>query len=342
MRHMAADVPSSPLLLASEEEGLVRQNLLRRWPLSSTDRAIIGHLQEDGRRSFVTIARDLQLSEKTVRTRVHHLLESHVIQIVALTSPAALGYRAAALAGLTTDPRVPASQIAVALREIPDLDYVIVTAGRYNVLAEIISHDLSSMQTVIEQEIGKIGGIQSLELFPYFSIYYQNARFFRGGHSGGSDKAVMDDELDEIDKRIVLELNHDGRAPLKLVAERLGVSESQIRTRIGNMIDAGKMNIMAIVNPMNVAGHATAYVGIRAATGCSLVTLGKDLAAVPQVSYVTLCSGRFDVFAEVVCSSKEELLEAIDFGIRNLSGVARVETFIYVDLHYKRLVPIRG
>jgi Lrp/AsnC family transcriptional regulator for asnA, asnC and gidA len=319
-----------------------KANLLRRWPLSATDRAIIGHLQEDGRRTFVTIARDLGLSEKTVRMRVHHLLQENIIQIAALTNPVALGYHAAALVGLTTDPGVPTSEIAVALREIPDLDYVIVTAGRYNLLVEIISHGTPSMQTVIEREIGRIRGIRSIEVFPYFSIYYQNARFF--GVDGGSSFgwAVKEEELDPIDRRIVLELSNDGRAPLKEIAGRLDVSESQVRTRIGSMVNVGKMKIMAIVNPMNLPEHAIAYVAVQAKQNFSLHSVAEQLSQMPQVSYITICAGRYDLFIEVVCSSNNELLQTIDLGIRALRGVAKVETFIYFDLHYKRLTPMRG
>jgi DNA-binding Lrp family transcriptional regulator len=325
----------------SEAAETDRSNLLRRWPLSSTDREIIRHLQEDGRRAFVTIARDLDLAEKTVRTRVHHLLQSAVIQIVALTSPAALGYRSAALVGVSTDPSVPTSQIAMALRDIADLDYVVVTAGRYNLLVEIISHDMAAMQQVVENEIGKIPGIRSIELFPYFSIYYQNASFLWNG-SKGFGGAVKEEELEEIDKRIVLELNQDGRAPLKSIADKLGVSEGQVRGRIGNMIEGGKMNIMAIVNPMNFAEHAIAYVAVQVGQGTSLRAFAEQMSKIPQVTYLTICSGRFDVFAEIVCSSNDELLEAIDVGVRRLPGASRVETFVYVDLHYKRLIPVRG
>ncbi|MEA2783116.1 MAG: hypothetical protein QOK29_4660 [Rhodospirillaceae bacterium] len=251
--------------------------------MSATDRAIIGDLQENGRRTFVTIARDLGLSEKTDRMRVHHLLQENIIQIAALTNPVALGYRAAALVGLRTDPGVPTSEIAVALREIPDLDYVIVTAGRYNLLVGIISHGTPSMQAVIEREVGRIRGIGSVEVFPYFSIYYQNARFF--GVDGGSSFgwAVKEEELDPIDRRIVLELSNDGRAPLKEIADRLDVSESQVRTRIGNMVSVGKMKIMAIVNPMNLPEHAIAYVAVQAKQNFSLHSVAEQLSQMPQV-----------------------------------------------------------
>ena len=88
------------------------RELFQHLTLSDMDRKIIAHLQENGRRSYVSIARDIGVTEKTVRTRARHFLDLKIIQIVALTSPTALGYNASAMVGITTDASVPASNIA--------------------------------------------------------------------------------------------------------------------------------------------------------------------------------------------------------------------------------------
>ena len=119
--------------------------------LSETDRAIVLLLQEDGRRSYANIAREVGIAERTVRHRVRDLLDRGVIQITAVTNPVALGYDAAALIGITTDPAVPASDIALSLVEIEAVDYVVVTAGRYGLFAEVICRDMAALQDVIEQ-----------------------------------------------------------------------------------------------------------------------------------------------------------------------------------------------
>jgi len=81
---------------ASANDG---RNLLLRRTLSANDRAIVASPQEDGRRVFVSIARDIGVTEKTIRNRVRYLLDNQVIQIVAITSPTALGYHSGALLG---------------------------------------------------------------------------------------------------------------------------------------------------------------------------------------------------------------------------------------------------
>ena len=111
------------------------------------------------------------------RRRVRDLLNRGVIQITAVTNPVALGYNAAALIGITTDPAVLASDIALSLVEIEAVDYVVVAAGRYALFAEIICRDMATLQNVIERDIGPIHGVRTIESFPYLSLHYQLARF---------------------------------------------------------------------------------------------------------------------------------------------------------------------
>jgi DNA-binding Lrp family transcriptional regulator len=318
------------------------RNLLRHWPIADVDRQIIAHLQDDGRRSFVTIAHDIGVTEKTVRNRVRQLLASNVIQIVALTNPSALGYHAGALVALTTDPAHPASQIASELTKIDEVDYVVVTTGRYNIFAEVICIDASAMQTCVEQKIGRVAGVRSVEIFPYFSLYYQQARFFvKDEHARSTARAVVDKALDETDKAIAQELSYDGRTALKTVGDKLGISETQVRTRIQSMLASGTMDILAIVNPMNLKNRSIAWVAIRCTNELSPRAIADELAKISYVHYLAICSGRFNMFVEFVCPSNDELFDVLDQKVRPMKGVAYAEAFLYLDLHYKRLTPFR-
>jgi len=314
--------------------------ILRNWPLSDLDRAIIAHLQEDGRRPFITIARDLDVSERTVRNRVHQLLDTNVIQIVALTSPSALGYHAGALVGIKSDPAVPASEIAVELTAIPDVDYVVVTTGRFTLFAEIISRDISTMQRVVERQIGKIAGVTAIEVFPYFSVFYQKAKFFARSDASPRNGAVRAKPLEDIDKAIAAELSHNGRAPLKAVAEKVGISETQVRMRVNDMISSGQMNVMAIINPMNLDNKQIAWLGIRVNSETSPADIAERISAISHISYIAICAGRYDLFVEIVCPSRDDLFTALNDSVRKIKGVVHIEPFLYIDLHYKRLVPV--
>ncbi len=315
--------------------------LARGGTLDAIDHEVISHLQEDGRRSLVVIAQALGLTERVVRQRVHHLLETGIVQIVALTSPKAMGYNAAALLGLETDPAVPASQIAAALAELEEIDYVVNTTGRFRLFAEIITTDRKRLLHVIEHDLAALRGIMRVEIFPYYSVYFQKVKFF-APHDTPIQGGVRDELLDSVDASIAEVLSENARQPLRLVSEKLGISETQIRTRLTAMQQEGRLNITAIINPLNLEGYTMAWVAVRVAQGSSIAAVADILTREPQVTYVAICGGRFDIFAELACPPSMPLLKAVDESIRTLSGVERVESFVYLDLHYKRISPTRG
>ncbi|HIE4271988.1 TPA: Lrp/AsnC family transcriptional regulator [Pseudomonas aeruginosa] len=314
---------------------------LSEQSLSQTDRRIIAHLQEDGRRPFVAIARDLDISERTVRNRVHQLLEQNVIQIVALTDPSTLGFKAGALVGIVLDLSSTAQAVAEALIGIDDVDYVVTTTGRFALFVEVICSDMTRMQQVLDAQVATLPGVKSLEVFPYYSVYYQRAQFF-GGAPAVRPQGVLSKEMDEVDRKIVRELSFDGRAPLKNVANTLGISESQVRGRLNVLLQAGLLNIMAITSPMNLEDRALAWIAITVNSGVRIQDVAEQLRSIEKVSYITICAGRFDLFVEVVCTSRTSLFDLIDDRLRMLEGIDRIESFPYISLLYKRLGPVRA
>src|ERR1017187_10978496 len=107
--------------------------------LDSIDRQIISHLQRDGRRPYGAIADEVGLSEAGVRRRVQRLRDSGVMQIVAITDPLQLGYGLEALIGIRVqgDVRLVADKIAA----IDEANYVVMTAGSFDIIAEVIAED---------------------------------------------------------------------------------------------------------------------------------------------------------------------------------------------------------
>src|ERR1700759_1111327 len=104
--------------------------------LDDVSKAIIEQLQSDGRRSYAEIGKAVGLSEAAVRQRVQKLTEAGVMQVGAVTDPMQLGFPRRAMIGL----RVSGDTTAVAdeLGRIPAVDYVVLTAGSFDILAEIV------------------------------------------------------------------------------------------------------------------------------------------------------------------------------------------------------------
>jgi len=138
----------------------------RARPIAIDDvsRAIIAELQEDGRRSYADIAKAVGLSEAAVRQRVQRLLASGAIRIAATTDPARLGLARAAMIGVrvTGD----ATGVADAIRRIPSVGSIVLTAGSLDILAEVACAHDDDLVALLDR-IRAIDGVGSTETFPY-------------------------------------------------------------------------------------------------------------------------------------------------------------------------------
>ena len=139
--------------------------------LDDVSKAIIEQLQQDGRRPYATIGRAVGLSEAAVRQRVQRLLESGVMQIVAVTDPLTVGFTRAAMIGIRV--RGPLDEVAHQLAALDEVDYVVVTAGSFDVLAEAVCESDEHLLDLISEKIRTIPGVESTETFMYLKLKKQ-------------------------------------------------------------------------------------------------------------------------------------------------------------------------
>ena len=139
--------------------------------LDDVSKTIIELLQEDGRRSYSDIGRVVGLSEAAVRQRVQRLTDSGVMQIVAVTDPMQLGFSRQAMIGIrvTGDTRIVAEEIAA----IEAIDYVVITVGSFDILAEVVCEDDDDLLALINDSIRPIDGVLSTETFIYAKLQKQ-------------------------------------------------------------------------------------------------------------------------------------------------------------------------
>jgi Lrp/AsnC family transcriptional regulator for asnA, asnC and gidA len=136
--------------------------------LDRPNRAIIEALQRDGRRPYGAIAEEVGLSEAAVRRRVQRLRESGVIQIVAVTDPLQLGFTRQALVGIVVDGDV--RQVAGKVAALAEVDHVVMCAGSFDLLAEIVCEDDDSLFRLLNDSIRSIPGVQATETFLYLKL----------------------------------------------------------------------------------------------------------------------------------------------------------------------------
>jgi len=138
-------------------------------------------------------------------------------------------------------------------------------------------------------------------------------------------------QLDEVSKKIIEQLQVDGRRSYAEIGKAVGLSEAAVRQRVQKLTEAGVMQVVAVTDPMQLGFYRQAMIGIRASGDARI--LADQLAAIPAVDYVVLTAGSFDVLVEVVCEDDEELIALLNSQIRSLEGVNSTETFVYLKLH---------
>ena len=139
--------------------------------LDDVSKAIIEQLQTDGRRSYAEIGKAVGLSEAAVRQRVQKLQESGVMQVVAVTDPMQLGFYRQAMIGIRVTGDT--TRVARLLGEIPAVDYVVLTAGSFDILAEVVCENDDDVIELLNQRIRGIEGVQSTETFVYLRLHKQ-------------------------------------------------------------------------------------------------------------------------------------------------------------------------
>jgi Lrp/AsnC family transcriptional regulator for asnA, asnC and gidA len=147
----------------------------RQDELSPLDKRIIEHLQADGRRPFTQIANELGVSEAAVRARTNRLVERGILQVVGVADPGKLGFQQA-LIGIRCEPgRLVA--VAEALAELPEVDYVVVTTGRFDILIEMVSEDNEDLLRFLTDRLQAIEGVRDSETFTYLRLVKQTYQF---------------------------------------------------------------------------------------------------------------------------------------------------------------------
>jgi Lrp/AsnC family transcriptional regulator for asnA, asnC and gidA len=136
--------------------------------------------------------------------------------------------------------------------------------------------------------------------------------------------------LDDVNKRIVEQLQADGRRSYAAIAQAVGLSEAAVRQRVQRLLEAGVMQIVAVTDPLQVGFARQAMIGVNA--DGDLRDIADKLAALPEVDYVVITAGSFDILAEVVCEDDEHLLALLNDAIRSVPGVRDTETFVYLRL----------
>lgn len=138
--------------------------------------------------------------------------------------------------------------------------------------------------------------------------------------------------LDETDRAIISRLQYDGRVPFTDIAAEIGISEGTVRRRVKQLIESGMLQIVGIVEPQLLGWNAAAMIGVAVQAG-QVDAVAHEIAQFPEVSYLFMASGGFDLFIEVYCKDMDHFVSFLNQKLQQVPGVHRTETFMILKMY---------
>jgi len=140
--------------------------------------------------------------------------------------------------------------------------------------------------------------------------------------------------LDDVDKAIISELQHDGRISYADLAPRVGLSPAATRQRVQRLLDDGTVQVVGVTDPQRLGYPTTAMLGVN--VDGDIRAAADTISAIDGVIYLVLSAGSFDLLVEVIASDPEALFALVNDEVRHVEGVRSVESFLYYSIHTHR------
>jgi Lrp/AsnC family transcriptional regulator for asnA, asnC and gidA len=139
-------------------------------------------------------------------------------------------------------------------------------------------------------------------------------------------------KLDRLDREIIRLLQYDGRMPFTQIAEKVDVSEGTVRRRVTQLIESGIMQTDGVVEPQYLGWGSAAMVGVSVEVG-KTDEVADRIAEFPEVSYLFLASGEFDLFVEVYCKDREHFVDFLNNKLHHIPGIVSTRTFMILKMY---------
>lgn len=146
--------------------------------LDAIDKQIVSELQSDGRLAYSQLGALVGLSEAATRQRVNRLLERNVMQIVAVTDPTKIGLRVQAMVGITVEGDI--AVVADTLAKVDTFNYVVIAAGRYDILVELVCASTDELLSTVNTSIRSVAGVRTCEILSYLRLVKQTYNWGTG------------------------------------------------------------------------------------------------------------------------------------------------------------------
>jgi len=288
------------------------------------DLMLLREMALDATQTTTDLAKKLGKSRSTVQYRLQELIDRKVIKIVPVHNPVAAGYKMGVLIGLKVLPnRVKA--IADEVSSVPEVQNVIIFAGRYDIVLGAIFSDTDKLSDFLMNRLGAIDGVNALETMATLKMVKASFSFMTPDELPQADISIPG--MDALDLMIIRELQNDPQQPQADIAKKLDAPETTVRRRLKRPLDERIIRIVAIADPRALGYNVRAMIGIRTRPGM-LDTVADRMSSYANVHYALLTTGPYDLVAWVVFRDTDELSGFIRKEVGSIEGVASYESML--------------
>lgn len=307
--------------------------------LDELDLWIIAELQRDGRMPTSELARRVGASEVTARRRLHRLLDSRRVQVVAAVDPFDVGYETPVAVFLKVD-RGKLDEVATQLSVHPRVRFVAATTGAWHLFVEVLAATNEDLGQFLIDELGELEGVREVDSALVLKIYMQRWDWGVRGIDvlAGTPAGRLEPgraRLDRLDLRIIAELQRDGRMPTNELARRVGTSEVTARRRLRRLLDSKTVQVVAAVDPFDVGYKAPAAVFLKVARG-KFDAVAEQVARHPRVRFVAALTGGWGLFVEVLAATNQELARFLMDDLEGIEGVLEADGLLMLKIYMQR------
>jgi DNA-binding Lrp family transcriptional regulator len=309
--------------------------------LDDTDHRLIGELMADGRATYAALADHVDLSAAAARARVLRLLDEQVITVSARIDPRTAGAAVFELTFISVD--APAEQVAEAISSVEEAVFVVCITGPWGLLAEIRCRDKDHQVETLDRVRAAPGvvEVESLTVIEYFKQDWSGlaAELVHHRSEGRRQTPVPSPRrLDDLDRRIIVELIADGRVTFAELAPIVGLSSAAVRARVHRLLDEGTVVVQTHPAP-DILGPGI-FAAALLTTRRGAADLAKRLSKIVESTLVVVTSGRYQVACELWARDGHHLLVTLD-RIRGLDEVASVDCYPYLSIE-KEIYQVTG
>lgn len=298
---------------------------------------IIDVLKKDGRYSYARLARELGVNVATVAKRIETMLADEVIVFKAVPNPYKMGYQVHALITLSVD-LARIDDVCARLVDNLNVSLVVTSFGRYDILLVADFYSLEELQDFCKNGLPQIEGIRQINTFLISEIKKRYDGIFQ------SEPGAAAPAIDEIDQKLIEELQKNGRASHTDLAAKLGISLATVSRRVNHLIKENIIKINAIPNTSKLGYSSDVFVALDAEP-TKIDDICRALADHPEVHLVMTVMNGFDILVGVHLPNPEMLYSFIKEKIARMAGVSIIETFVRAEIkkrYYGAIMPLPG